>query len=281
MNKIITVKLVSGQQSDIVVKSNHKFDDFVKMVRTCFEIDEDRIIKVIHVGKIITSDELFNRIQNKDVVVCIATKPSNLQSITNNNAVINDVINDVNNDTANDPVDSSQLTSANSNSNHNHNHNQVTSQSQSPSPVAVTDSERTQSRDADGNSAEPKYGFQEIKAFTIVFLNFIKSNPQLQDAFLNNYGALVTEIVRGDQLDPVMRSILSRSSQIRRSMEAGENIQININMDNQSMEKIELTEQDRMNIDQFISMGFNPDRVIVEYLKAGKDLNRTLDALQS
>jgi hypothetical protein len=129
---------------------------------------------------------------------------------------------------------------------------------------------------------EEKYGFMNIKAYTVVFLNFIASNPQLKDAFLNNYGLLATEIAKSPQLESVMKSILSQSSEISKSMESGENIKVNINMDkeNPGMEKLELTKNDECAIDQLIALGFHPDKVLVEYLKAGKDISKTLTNLQ-
>lgn len=133
---------------------------------------------------------------------------------------------------------------------------------------------------ADVQTADPTYSFKQVQAYTIVFMNFISANAQLRDAFLNNYGLLVTELAKNDQLMDVMKNILSQSGQIMESMEKGENISVNINTDNNSMEKIELTTEDRQKIDQLIMMGFNPDKVVVEYLKSGKDVQKTLEALQ-
>lgn len=157
----------------------------------------------------------------------------------------------------------------------------------STSTVPATDAQPT---DAQPTDAEPMYRFKNIKAFSIVFLNFIATNPQLRNAFLNNFGLLTTELIKNEDLDALMRNILSQSDSILRSMEKGENIKLNMNMSSKKMEKmdgsvdgvesVEITDQDSANIDQIIAMGFHPDKVVVEYLKAGKDVIRTLDALQ-
>ena len=146
--------------------------------------------------------------------------------------------------------------------------------------VQTADVQTADVQTADVQTSEPTYSFKQVQAYTIVFMNFISANPQLRDAFLNNYSLLVTELAKNNQLMDVMKSILSQSGQIMESMEKGENISVNINTNNNSMEKIELTAEDRQNIDQLIMMGFNPDKAVVEYLKSEKDVQKTLEALQ-
>jgi hypothetical protein len=250
VTRIFTVKTVGGGEEQIIVEPSLSFDGFKEKVRTAFGFDEDRRIKVVFSGGVVDATK-FTDIPDKSVVICLATRPPRQVSTTTNNTEPESI------PTTPVPIPPPSLP--------------VQSLPVQSQPIESTTS---------ANTPEPMYGFKNIKAYTIVFLNFIAANPQLRDAFLNNYGLLVTELAKNEQLEEVMKNILSQSGQILEAMEKGENIKLNINTDNNSMEQIELTEEDRARIDQLIAMGFNPDKAVVEYLKAGKDINRALDALQ-
>lgn len=255
MERVLTVRTLNGRDEKITVNDSLDFVGFTEQLRSTFGFDSDRLVKVIYSGKVVNQND-FTNIPDKSVVVCMATRQP--RSEPN--------VNLVNNEEAKANVNTSDNTVQSQTFNSNSNTNSNTNSNSNPNPS--TDSE--------------KYGFLNIKAYTVVFLNFISSNPQLRDAFLNNYGSLATEIVKSPQLESVMKSILSQSSDIAKSMVSGENIKVNINMDKDSpgLEKIELNEQDERNIDQLITLGFNPDKVIVEYLKADKDLSKALQNLQ-
>lgn len=248
-----TVKTVSGEKREINVCYEDSFEDFKSKILTEFNVDENKQVRLTFKGKILDSD-LFSKLHTDSILGCIFTKkssPNNTvpkvensqdQTVSGSDSVNNTDLNtNVNTD-----VNTNNTNSSNSNNN-------------------------------DG----PMYRFKNIKAYTVVFFNFIATNPQLRNAFLNDYGLLVKELIENKDLDMLMRNILDQSSDILKSMEKGENIKLNINMNSNSMEKLDdLTNEDSKIIDEIISMGFSPDKVVVEYLKSGKNLSKTLDALQ-
>lgn len=134
-------------------------------------------------------------------------------------------------------------------------------------------------------NAEPTYDFRCIKAYTIVMLQFIVTNPQMKDMFQNDFGMLMMELMKNPQLESLMKNILRQTNSIADSMDKGENIKLDINMDDHSQqegtcEKIELTPEDQQNIDNIINMGFDPNETVVQYLRNNKNVNLTLEALQ-
>jgi hypothetical protein len=238
-NRTFTVKTVGGAKEELSISADTTFESFCQTIRSTFSFDDDRRLKVICNGTIL-NDERFSTIPDRSTIICLATRPT----------------------TAPAPAPAPQ----------------PVEQQQPVQQTATVETTSTTQTDASTGS-EPTYSFKQVQAYTIVFLNFISSNPQLRDAFLNNYGLLVTELAKSEQLEEIMKNILSQSGQIMEAMEKGENIKVNINTNDNSMEQIELTPEDHQKIEQLIAMGFNPDQVVVEYLKSGKDIQLTLQAL--
>jgi len=247
--RTFTIRSVSGSKQNITVQPHETFEDVKRRIMEELSIDPSKQLKLMHNSKIVDAD-MFSTLQDGAVLGCVTTKA---------------------------PSSSTSSTSTNTNT---------------ATVVQQTDAQPSDAKPSDANptDAEPMYRFKNIKAFTIVFLNFIATNPQLRNAFLNNFGLLTTELIKNEDLEALMLNILSQSDSILQSMEKGQNIKLNMNMSSKKMEKIdgqpdgvesiEITDQDSANIDQIIAMGFHPDRVVVEYLKNGKDISRTLDALQ-
>lgn len=240
--KTFMVKTVAGARENIEITSQDTFTSFCEKVRSTFNFEKEQKLRIICSGTIITEDK-FKNIPDKTTIICLATKPIDSQvsqTSTNTNATV--------------PVTASVIT---------------------PVTTATVSSQNVPLFPSDGTL----YSFKQVQAYTIVFLNFISSNPQLRDAFLNNYGLLVTELAKNQQLEELMKNILSQSGQIMEAMEKGENIKVNINTNTNTMDKIELTAEDSKKIDQLIAMGFNPDQVVIAYLQSGKNIDKTLRSL--
>jgi hypothetical protein len=133
--------------------------------------------------------------------------------------------------------------------------------------------------------SEPSYTYKNVKATIIVFLNMVRSNPQLRDLYENNFGQLMTELMKNPDLDQMIRNILSQSGQIASSMEKGENISVKISGNTESgkdigdIEEIELTREDEENIEEITEMGFDSTDVVVTYLRCNKDKEATVRKL--
>jgi hypothetical protein len=122
---------------------------------------------------------------------------------------------------------------------------------------------------------EPSYTYKHVKATLVVFLDMIRSNRQLKQLYDNDYGQLVTEIMKNPDLDTMLKNILSQSGQIMNAMEKGENI----NGIEGNMDMIDLSTQDRENIEEITGMGFNRADVVIAYLSCNKDMEDTLNRL--
>jgi hypothetical protein len=137
---------------------------------------------------------------------------------------------------------------------------------------------QTQTQD---DPLNPSYAYKNIKAATIVFLDWVRNNPQMSDLYTHNYTQFVTEVIKNPTVDMIFRNILSQSNQILSSMEKGENLRLNIggSEGNQSVEKIELTKEDQENINELIDMGFDPTLVLKTYIENNNNKDRTLEKL--
>ena len=118
----------------------------------------------------------------------------------------------------------------------------------------------------------------------IHFLDMIRSNRQLKQLYENDYGQLVTEIMKNPDLDTMLKNILSQSGQIMNAMEKGENISVNIEGNTGGgklgdMDVIDLSPQDQETIEEITQMGFNRADVVNAYLSCNKDMEDTLNRL--
>ncbi len=104
----------------------------------------------------------------------------------------------------------------------------------------------------------------KMRAAVTATLFFIRQNPQFTDLFMNNFTTLL-EILVSDQLRPLFERIYidtSENSDEEHSEEA-------TNINSQSND---LTEQDQLNIDTLVLLGFSKDDSIQAYLLCNKNV---------
>jgi len=104
----------------------------------------------------------------------------------------------------------------------------------------------------------------KMRAAVTATLFFIRQNPQFTDLFMNNFTTLL-EILLSDQLRPLFERIYidtSENSDEEHSEEA-------TNINSQSND---LTEQDQLNIDTLVLLGFSKDDSIQAYLLCNKNV---------
>src|SRR5690606_33940559 len=123
------------------------------------------------------------------------------------------------------------------------------------------------------------YTYKQVKASLVVFLDFIRSNAQLKDLYLNDYKQLVNELILNPDIDMIVHNILGQSGRILEAMEKGENIKVNINGSNGNVEKISLSQQDEQVIMELIDLGFDPTKAISAYVECGYDKDATINKL--
>lgn len=159
---------------------------------------------------------------------------------------------------------------------------------EAPTPVSNTpSSSQTLSAQAQARNTqpqEPTYTYKHVKATLVVFLDMIRSNRQLKQLYENDYGQLVTEILKNPDLDTMLKNILSQSGQIMNAMEKGENISVNVSGNTGSgqpgtMDVIDLSVEDQGIVEEITSMGFDRVKVVVAYLSCNKDREDTINSL--
>jgi len=148
----------------------------------------------------------------------------------------------------------------------------------------LTDISPQDSTSTDVKNREPMYTYKHVKTTLIVFLDLIRSNKQLKYLYENDYGQLVTEIIKNPDLDVMLKNILSQSGEIMKAMENGENISVKINGNTGpeepgTIDKIELSRQDQEIIEEITLMGFNRSQVVIAYISCEKDRDSTIATL--
>lgn len=141
-----------------------------------------------------------------------------------------------------------------------------------PAPVLVINDSRS-------SEHTQTYNLKQVKTSIIVFLEFIKNNPQLKQLQEANHQDFIAEIATNPIIDDIIKNILSQSGQISECMEKGQNIQVeitggslsnamnessNLNEDSESS-IIKLSPEDEANINEIIGMGFDPHLVTKTY----------------
>jgi hypothetical protein len=247
MNKKIVVKQWDGIRSEFEITASHNYDDFTKMLSDHNGLDTDSKFKFICEGKIITNDN-FHTLKSKSIMMAFLAP--NLAPKKNDDKL--------------DELDKSKS-------------NEI---------------EKLNGLDKTKDTKESRdnlYNFKQIKTSMIVFLEFIKNNPQLDELYKTDYSQLVVEIVMNPVFDDIIKNILSQSSQISESMENCQNIQVDLSKNSDShqnlqlplgtnetnetnnveLNKIELSNEDTINIDEIISMGFDANLVCKTYVEIG------------
>jgi hypothetical protein len=111
----------------------------------------------------------------------------------------------------------------------------------------------------------------------IVMTQFIHDNPQLREMFDNNFPNLLAHL-NGPQLKTIYNSMLEQSGAILHAMDTGGTVTANIG-DGASLHNVELTQEDRNNINSLVKMGFNGAHVTEIYINSGKNFDATLEQL--
>jgi hypothetical protein len=125
---------------------------------------------------------------------------------------------------------------------------------------------------------DPVYSYDQVKASMIVFLDFIRMNPQMSDMYKNDYGQLVTEMIHNPTVNDVIKNILEQSGHIMEAMRTGKNIKLNIGSGG-DVDEVNLSKEDDNNIQELMDMGFDPVKVIKTYVENKNDKEKTLDIL--
>lgn len=133
-------------------------------------------------------------------------------------------------------------------------------------------------RVADELSNDTIYTYDQVKSSMIVFLDFIRSNPQVRDMYENDFPQLVNEMIHNPIIVNVLKNILGQSKHILHAIKTGGNISVNVG-ENGSVDEIHVTPEDSIIIEEMINMGFDSNVVVVTYLKNNKNKEKTIEAL--
>jgi len=104
----------------------------------------------------------------------------------------------------------------------------------------------------------------KMRAAVTATLFFIRQNPQFTDLFMNNFTTLL-EILLSDQLRPLFERIYIDTSENSEEVHSEE-------VDDINSQSNDLTEQDQLNIDTLVLLGFSKDDSIQAYLLCNKNV---------
>lgn len=232
MDKTITVRYAGKSiTEDIRVDESYSFHSFIDKVKSVGNIENDRNIKIMTNGKILTESNYESLMHEK----------------TNTKITCLVIIGDVrqNNDVSN--------TTSNTTSN-------------------ITSNINTTSNTTSG------YTYDEVKSVILAFLNFIRVNPQTRELYANDFGQLVTEILHNPIMDKIIKDMLLQSNEIIHAMKTGGNITLHVG-EKGDTNKISLLPEDREKIDEIVKLGFDPEKVVVSYIKNNKNVENTINDL--
>lgn len=245
MSKKVIVRAWAGIKEEITINDNDSYTDFVNKFYQIINLDFDKSVRFIYKGKIIKSDN-FNIIENGGTCLCMLTHKNTNNAINNeiNDASTSILNDDVNNNVANDNMVNNDVKEEN-----------------------IKEEDIT------------KYNYKQVKASLIVFLDFIRNNPQLKNLYMNDYAQLVNELINNQDVNNIVKNILNQSDQIIKAMETGTNIQININGDTGKVDEIVLTKDDEATITEIIQMGFDSTIVVKTYIELNYNKEKTINKL--
>ena len=109
----------------------------------------------------------------------------------------------------------------------------------------------------------------KMRAAVTATLFFIRQNPQFTDLFMNNFTTLL-EILLSDQLRPLFERIYIDTSENSEEVHSEE--EHSEEVDDINSQSNDLTEQDQLNIDTLVLLGFSKDDSIQAYLLCNKNV---------
>lgn len=221
MNKIITIRYAGKSTTgDIEINESNTYHSFIDKVRSVGNIEDDRIIKIMTNGKILTENNyeslIFDKTSNKIscLVIVGEIKPNSVSNSASDN--VSDTI--------------------------------------------------------------IGYTFEEVKSVILAFLNFVRANPQTRELYANDFNQLVTEILHNPIMNTIIKDMLVQSKEILHAMKTGGNITLHVGEQGDT-NKVSLLPEDRAKMDEIINLRFDPDKVVVSYIKNHKNVDDTINDL--
>jgi len=256
---IVKIGVSKNIKYEIHVEDTESFDNFVAKLSQNHPIADDKRFKFVCKGKMITTDN-FVTLDSGSVLLAIIctntliTEPSKTQQkqivhLPSCKCTCDKPVSQITNS---EPI------------------NQIPNQpSNQPSNQLLEKKEQT-------------YSYDEVKGSMIVFLDFVRSNPQIKDLYQNDFAQLVSELINNPILEKIMKDILGQSKHILKAIQTGGNISLKLGGDSDNSDnEIMLTPADGDIVNELIAMGFDPNVAVVTYLKNNKDKAATIDALLS
>jgi hypothetical protein len=262
MTKLIKIKDCNGEQNvGIELENCDTYQTFLGKIKANFG---NGLIKLINCGKLINASN-FHTLEDGAVVLCLTGHPND-QSDNNELPVNKPPVNKppVNKPPVNKPPV---------------NKPPVNKPPVNKPPVNVNKPHSIVVDQTDGDKQE-KYCYKQVKATLIVFLDFVKNNPQLKHMYADDYSQLITEITHNPILDQIILNILDQSGNIMEAMENGTEINLNIGgVGEPPKNEDTLSAIDQQTIEEIISIGFDPTQVVQTYIEMGKNKNDTVNKL--
>jgi hypothetical protein len=241
------IKTVRGTTHNIDYNASESFSDLCDKIKNDIDLDDDVDIRLVCMGAIINESNFVEKLDDDSTVICTILKRSRVSNAVHNKPTEATV-----------PVDETPNTTDNTTNN--------------------TDTTDNTSNYETMNLIE-RFPLDYMKAYTIVFLSFMKNNPDVMNTFNRDFGSYVYEIKNNPAFDDIMTNIINNLDQITEAYNGNGNIRINVGSPN-DIDNVEITSQDMENINMLIEMGFEHHHVIRCYRESNGDINETLSKLQ-
>lgn len=283
MSRKLIVKIGTDKNTKITINVNddESYDDFVNKLCQSYPIEDDKYFKFICKGKLLNAGN-FNTLNSGSILLALIcnkipiTDPIPLTQSTSTQSTTNQLQNQILHLPDCKCTCDQQLFSSTQST-------QLTQSTPSTPSTSSTPSTPSISSISPVIENETTYTYEQVKSTMIVFLDFIRSNPQVKAMYENDFSQLISELINNPTLEKIIREILRCSKQITEAVKTGGKISLRLpgTDDTDDDEEIIVTPEDRIIIEEIITMGFDPNLVVVTYLKNNKNKDATINVLLS
>jgi len=239
----VIFKNMSNKTISIQVDPNDKLESVVPKLMEQNEIDpEKNTIKFIFKGRVLNNSSTFQEFKDEKQLTIIYMVSKNKSE--SSNAQKQDVKIKVNQESSNAQKQDVKI--------------EVNQESSNSQKQEVKIEPVHENLNQNGNHID------KMRAAVTATLFFIRQNPQFTDLFMNNFKTLL-EILLSDQLRPLFERIYIDTSENSEEEHSEE-------VDNINSQSNDFTEQDQLNIDTLVLLGFSKDDSIQAYLLCNKNL---------
>jgi hypothetical protein len=238
-NKQVTVKMGNSYKESFLITDDSILDSFTDEVSASMSLDLDKTLRFIYKGFFVNSQN-FHDIEDGATLISVIKKiyvaanapnAPNTANKNNESGVFGDGINYGICDNNTKP------------SNQSENIDETKDDPNKKTNITIS------SETSNYISTEEIFNYKQVRASLIIFLDFVRNNPQIRHMYENDFSQLMYELVSNPTLETIIKNILKQSGQIAQSIDNKENIKV---------------------------MGFDPMVAVKTYIENNYDIDATV-----